>query len=226
MKGCCFIARFPNMKQAVITGGSGSLGRAIASALEGLGWKILTPARAEMDVCDKTAIQSYFHDHPADLLICVAGMTRDTPLLRLTETMWAEVFTTNFKGAVNCARAVIPKMIEKRAGHIIFISSFSALHPPVGQVAYATAKAALLGLTQDLSQTYGSFNIRINTILPGFLETRMTAGISEKRRKEILHSHTLGRFNTPAVVGKFIYHLHHDLPNTSGQVFQLDSRIV
>ncbi len=213
------------MKQAVITGGKGSLAQAIAAALEEPGWKILTPSRAEMDVCDKMAIQRYFHSHSADLLICVAGMIYDMPLLRLTETMWDQVLTINFKGAADCARAVIPKMIENHAGHIIFISSFSALHPPVGQVAYATAKATLVGLTQDLSRAYGSFNIRINTILPGFLDTRMTATVSEKRREEILNSHILGRFNTPSAVGKFIYHLHHDLAHTSGQIFQLDSRI-
>ena len=212
------------MKQAVITGGSGLLGQAIATALQKPGWKILTPSRAEVDVCDKAAIQSYFQIHSPELLVCGAGMIADSPLLRLTEKMWDDVLATNFQGAVDCARAAIPKMIESRAGHIIFISSFSALNPPLGQVAYATAKAALLGLTQDLSSSYGSFNIRFNTILPGFLETHMTTGVSEKRRKEILKSHTLGRFNTPAAVGKFIYHLHHDLPNTSGQVFQLDSR--
>ncbi|MEO8617612.1 MAG: SDR family NAD(P)-dependent oxidoreductase [Luteolibacter sp.] len=213
------------MKQAVITGGNGSLGQAIAVALQKPGWKVHTPTRAEMNVCEETAIQSYFLNHPTDLLVCVAGVICDTPLLRLTEDTWDDVFATNFKGAADCAKAVIPQMIENRTGHIIFISSFSALHPPVGQVAYATAKAALLGLTEDLASRYGSSNIRVNTILPGFLETRMTATVTETRRKEVLNTHVLQRFNTAALVGKFIRHLHHDLLHTSGQIFQLDSRI-
>lgn len=220
-----FNTRFCRMKQAVITGGSGSLGQAIAAALKKPGWKIDTPTRAEMDVCDETAIKCYFQNHPSDLLVCVAGITCDAPLLRLTENMWDDVFMTNFKGAANCAKAAIPNMIKKQAGHIIFISSFSALHPPVGQAAYSTAKAALLGFTQDLASRHGSSNIRINVILPGFLETRMTASVTEKRRIEVMNEHVLQRFNTPTIVGKFIYNLHHDLPHTSGQIFQLDSRI-
>ena len=215
---------FADMKHAVITGGSGSLGGAIAVALESPGWKVLTPSRIEMDVCDETAVLGFFEGQSADLLVCAAGIVRDAPLLRMTEEAWSDVFTVNFRGAVACARAALPKMIETGAGHIIFISSYSALHPPVGQSAYATAKAALLGLTEDLARSYGPSNIRVNVILPGFLETRMTKEVTAKRRGEVLEAHVLHRFNTPETVGKFIRHLHHDLPHTSGQVFQLDSR--
>ena len=116
-------------------------------------------------------------------------------------------------------------MIQQGNGHIVFISSYSALHPPLGQLAYATAKAALLGLTQSLARENGHHGIRVNAVLPGFLETRMTELVSEKRKIEILANHTLGRFNTPVEVAKFIRYLHQDLCHTSGQVFQLDSRI-
>ena len=178
-----------------------------------------------MDVRDVKAVRSFFDRQAADLLVCAAGIVRDALLPRMTEEAWDEVFNVNFTGAAACARAALPKMMEKGEGHIIFISSYSALHPPAGQAAYATAKAALLGLTRDLARSHGASNIRVNVILPGFLETRMTKEVTAKRRGEVLAEHVLHRFNTPETVGKFIRHLHHDLPHTSGQVFQLDSRI-
>jgi 3-oxoacyl-[acyl-carrier protein] reductase len=112
----------------------------------------------------------------------------------------------------------------RSAGHIIFISSQSAIHPPPGQAAYAAAKAALLGLATELACRHGPAGIRINTVLPGFLETRMTAPVSAARKAEVLAGHVLGRFNTCEAVGRFIRFLHQDLPHTSGQVFQLDNR--
>ncbi|MEO5716836.1 MAG: SDR family NAD(P)-dependent oxidoreductase [Luteolibacter sp.] len=213
------------MKQAVITGGNGTLGHAIAAALEDPGWKILTPSSTDMDVRDESSVRRFFQQNPLELLVCAAGIIRDAPLLRMTGDSWDDVIAVNFKGAVACARAALPAMIRNGGGHIIFISSFSALHPPVGQAAYATAKAALLGLMEDLARAHGPQNIRVNTVLPGFIETRMTESVSEKRREEVRDSHLLKRFNTPVEVGKFIRHLHHHLPHTSGQVFQLDSRI-
>jgi 3-oxoacyl-[acyl-carrier protein] reductase len=152
-------------------------------------------------------------------------MVRDAPLARTTESAWEEVFAVNFTGALNCARAALPGMLERKSGHIIFFSSFSALHPPVGQVAYATAKAALLGLTVDLASTHGRAGVRVNAILPGFMESRMTASVSAQRLATIRADHLLGRFNGALEVAKFIRHLHHDLPHTSGQIFQLDSRL-
>jgi 3-oxoacyl-[acyl-carrier protein] reductase len=115
-------------------------------------------------------------------------------------------------------------MIARGHGHIVFISSHSAKHPPVGQAAYASAKAALLGLTADLAALHGASNIRINAVLPGFVETRMTENVTETRRKQVLADHSLGRFNTCREAAAFIRFLHHELPHTSGQVFQLDSR--
>ena len=213
------------MNQAAVTGGSGSLGRAIAAVLEAPDWKVLAPSSTSLDVRDDKAVSLFFQQNPVDLLVCAAGVTRDAPIARVSEQAWDEVFAVNFKGSLACAGAALPAMIEKKAGHIIFISSFSAIHPPVGQIAYATAKAALLGLTKDLARTHGGHNIRVNAILPGFIETRMTETVTDERRKAIREAHVLGRFNTPEEVAKFVRHLHHELPHTSGQIFQLDSRV-
>lgn len=210
--------------QAVITGGTGSLGRALAFAFRETGWIVEAPGSDTLDMRDANTLRLYFHQRPVDLLICAAGATHDVLLARLSPQIWDEIWTVNYQGARDCAHAVLPGMISRRRGHIVFISSFSALQPPHGQAAYATAKAALLGLTRDLAQRHGPSNIRVNCVLPGFMETRMTKNISETRRAEVLSSHALGRFNTSERVAAFIHFLHHELPYTSGQVFQLDSR--
>jgi len=208
----------------VITGGQGALGKALANEFEQASWKVEAPGRGDLDVCSEESVANYFSGRTVDLLICAAGLIRDAPLARLAEVDWDHVHETNFKGAVRCARMVSREMRERKAGHIVFISSYSAIHPPVGQAAYASSKAALVGLAQGLAAEFGSDGIRVNTVLPGFMETPMTFSVSESRRTEVLSDHVLGRFNTPAIVSKFIRHLQEDLLHTSGQVFNLDSR--
>ena len=111
-------------------------------------------------------------------------------------------------------------------GCVVNVTSIagSRVHPFAGS-AYATSKAALAALTREMSHDFGPRGIRVNAILPGFLETALTRQVTAKRRAEILAAHSLGAFNTPAAVAGFIHHLHHCLPHTSGQFFQLDSRL-
>jgi len=211
-------------KRAIITGGTGGLGSAIAAELRDHEWIVDAPGTSDLDLRDEVAITPYFENRTPDLLVCAAGITRDGPLARLDEAEWDETYLVNFQAARRCAAEVLPGMIDRGHGHIVFISSQSAVQPPIGQTAYAAAKAALLGLTTGLASQYGPRNIRINTVLPGFLETRMTQSVSVKRREEVLAAHHLSRFNTPEAVAAFVRFLHENLPHTSGQVFRLDSR--
>jgi 3-oxoacyl-[acyl-carrier protein] reductase len=211
--------------RVVITGGEGGLGRALAAAFRAAGHPVLQPGHRELDVTDENAVRDFFRDHPAELLVCNAGVARDAPLARLGEAAWDEVMAVNLRGAAACAAAAARGMLRARRGHLVFISSFSALHPPGGQAAYAAAKAGLLGLAKSLARELGPAGIRVNTILPGFLDTPMTAGLSGERRAQVRRDHVLDRFNTPEAVAAFLVHLHDHLPHTSGQVFQLDSRI-
>ncbi|MES2474482.1 MAG: SDR family oxidoreductase [Verrucomicrobiota bacterium] len=213
-----------DVKQLIITGGQGSLARAIAEAFAGSDWQINAPSRLELDVTQREAVEAFFADRAVDLLVCAAGITRDAPLLRHSEKDWDEVMAVNYHGAAACARAALPSMVARQTGHIVFISSHSALQPPLGQSSYAAAKAALLGFADQLAGETGSHGVRVNSILPGFLETRMTESVTATRREQVLADHRLGHFNTPAAVARFIHFLHHELPHTSGQVFQLDSR--
>ena len=211
------------VQHLVVTGASGGLGQALLVAFGG--WRIHAPDREVLDVADFSAVRDHLADRPVDLLVYAAGMIRDAPLLKLDETNWDQILAVNYQAAAECAKVVLPTMRACGSGHIVFISSGSALHPPAGQSAYATAKAALLGLTRDLAARHGPDNIRVNAILPGFLETRMTAAVTATRKSQILSDHYLERFNTPEVVANFIRYLHDELPHTSGQVFQLDSRV-
>jgi 3-oxoacyl-[acyl-carrier protein] reductase len=178
-----------------------------------------------MDVADASSVAAWFAAREVpELLVCAAGVTRDGPLARMTEAEWDEVVAVNLSGAARCARAVVKGMCRRKSGHIVFISSHSALHPPVGQAAYAAAKAGLLGLAKSLARESGGFGVRVNAVLPGFLETRMTLGVPAGRRGEVLAEHVLGRFNGVAEVAGFVHFLHESLPHTSGQAFALDSR--
>jgi len=209
----------------VITGGEGGLGQVLAAAFTSAGHAVEAPGRAGLDVRDAATVRGYFRGRKTGLLICNAGLTRDALLPKLTEADWDEVLAVNLRGAALCAAAASPEMVRARRGHIVFISSHSAIHPPAGQAAYAAAKAGLIGLGKSLAKELGPAGIRVNVVLPGFLETKMTATVSGERRGEVLQQHALGSFNTPEAVADFMVMLHGRLSHTSGQVFQLDSRV-
>jgi NAD(P)-dependent dehydrogenase (short-subunit alcohol dehydrogenase family) len=213
-------------KTALISGGCGDLATAIADHLQRAGWEVLQPGHTELDVSQMVSIQRYVEAlrRPIDLLINNAGIVRDRLFLRMDEGSWDEVIRTNLKGAFQLSRAVLPGMLDQQRGHLVHIGSFSALRPPAGQANYASAKAALIALSQSLAAEYGSRNIRSNCILPGFLLTRMTASLSADDVEQARQQHVLGRFNTPADVARFIECLDA-MEHVSGQVFQLDSRI-
>jgi len=210
---------------AVVTGGSGALAGAIGEALSRTGRRVVLPAHGDLDVADAESVKYYFAAiGEVDLLINAAGVTRDSVLLRLNEADWDTVLGVNLDGAFRCARAVLRGMLKRRCGHIINIASFSAKRPPPGQAAYAAAKAGLFGMTQALAAEAGSRGVRVNAVLPGFLETPMTAGLDARVVERALGEHVLGRFNTVEDAAKFIVALD-EMNAVSGQVFQLDSRI-
>lgn len=209
----------------VITGGGGDLAQEIVKVFQKK-YTLSAPKKQELDVTDPAKVQRFFDKREVDLLICNAGITDDNLLLKMTEKSWDKVLNTNLKGSFLCADACLPSMAQRQRGHVIFINSFSAFHPPAGQAHYAAAKAGLTGLTDSFAKNYGKNGVRVNQICPGWLETKMTAKITEKRKQEVLEKHALRQFNTAASVAHFLLYLHENLPFTSGQTFHLDSRCV
>ena len=207
----------------VISGGEGDLARALRHEFSSD--TVHAPGRKEMDVRDEARVDAYFSQlERVDVLVVNAGLTRDGALASLSAGDFDEVVNANLRGAFLCARAAIKPMVKQRSGHIILIGSRAAKTGTRGQSIYAAAKAGLVGFGQSLAKEYGARNVRCNIVLPGFLETKMTAGLPDKRREEVRAEHVLDRFNTPANAARAIAFLAR-LDHVSGQVFTLDSRM-
>jgi NAD(P)-dependent dehydrogenase (short-subunit alcohol dehydrogenase family) len=207
----------------LISGGEGDLARALSKEFDG--GLVHAPGRKEMDVRHEAQVEAYVARlERLDVLIANAGLTRDGAMTGLSGEDFDEVVDTNLRGAFFCARAAVKKMVKQRSGHIVLIGSRAAKHGTRGQSIYAAAKAGLVGFAQSVAKEYGARNIRCNVVLPGFLETRMTAALPEKRREEVRAEHVLGRFNTVENAARAIAFLAR-LDHVSGQVFTLDSRI-
>lgn len=178
-----------------------------------------------MDVTCTAAVDDYLRGLPRlDLLVNNAGAVDDALMAGMTNESFGSVLEVNLTGAFRCARAAVKRMSRQRSGHVINVGSFAALTGTAGQANYAAAKAGLIGLTKSLAAEYGARNVRCNCVLPGFLETRMTRAVLERRREEVLARHALGRLNTLEDAARFIVMLD-SMAHVSGQVFQLDSRI-
>ncbi len=114
-----------------------------------------------------------------DVLVCCAGIIRDNMLFKMTDDDWDSVIDTHLKGTFLCARAAQRPMVEQKYGKMVFLSSTSALGNR-GQTNYSTAKACLQGMARTLAIELGPFNVNVNTVAPGFVETRMTRATAER----------------------------------------------
>ncbi|MBI5192490.1 MAG: SDR family NAD(P)-dependent oxidoreductase [Nitrospirae bacterium] len=159
------------------------------------------------------------------ILINNAGKSRDNLLMNVKTDEWEDVLRTNLTGTFNTMRAAADVMIKNGTGHIINISSYSGIKGRAGQSAYAASKAGLIGLTKSAALELGSYGIQVNAVIPGFLNTDMTADLTEPIRGNIISSNILQREQDMEEVADFIYNLS-TMKNVSGQVFNLDSRIV
>ncbi len=210
---------------AIVTGGEGELARAITQALESSGLHVQAPGRDLLDVDSPESVQNFFGGiSQIDLLVNNAGLRADAVSAKMSESDWDAVLSTNLRGAFLCAQAAGLKMMRQRSGHIVNIGSFSARFGPCGQSNYAAAKAGLIGLTQSMARELGKRNVRVNCVLPGFLETKFTAEMADEVKESARQMHELGQFNTAEEAARFVAFLE-TMPFVSGQIFQLDSRI-
>jgi 3-oxoacyl-[acyl-carrier protein] reductase len=146
-----------------------------------------------------------------DILVNNAGLTRDTLFIRMKEEDWNEVINTNLTGTFKITQYFAKKMIKKRYGRIINISSIIGFIGNVGQVNYATSKAGLIGFTKSLAKELAPRNITVNAVAPGFIETDMTQELPADIKENYLKQIPLGRFGKPEDVANVVLFLSSDM---------------
>jgi 3-oxoacyl-[acyl-carrier protein] reductase len=191
----------------LVTGGSRGIGLAIAQAFVAQRDRVAVTYRKEpapgflsvrCDVTSAEDVEAAFAEVEAalgsvEILVANAGVTRDGLLVQMSEEAFTGVLDTNLVGAYRVAKRATLRMIRARKGRIIFISSVVGLSGSGGQTNYAASKAGLIGLARSLAREIGSRNITVNVVAPGFVETEMTAGLSDSRKQELLDQIPLQR---------------------------------
>ncbi|WP_221372650.1 3-oxoacyl-[acyl-carrier-protein] reductase [Clostridium perfringens] len=241
-------------KVAIVTGGTRGIGRAIAlkladqganivinyrnsdkeaeelkSILEGKGVKVLTvkcdisnfeDSKNLMDKCKEVFGK-------IDILVNNAGITKDTLIMRMKEEDFDNVIDVNLKGTFNCAKHASAIMLKQRFGKIINMTSVVGIAGNAGQVNYAASKAGVIGLTKSLAKELGSRGVTVNAVAPGFINTDMTASLSEKVKEEASKNIPLKRLGDPEDVANLVGFLASDAANyITGQVINVDGGMV
>ena len=157
------------------------------------------------------------------LLVCSAGIVRDRPLVQMEPPDWTEVIETNLFGTYHLVRQVAPLMIRAGGGRILNIASVSGLHGQPGQANYAASKGGVIAMTRALARELGPFNITVNALAPGVVETEMTEGLSPTVQRQFLQRIPLRRFAEPRdVVPAARLLLSPDGAYITGQVLVVD----
>ena len=158
-----------------------------------------------------------------DILVNNAGITKDGLMLRMTEQQWDAVIAVSLKSAFNFMHACVPVMMRQRGGSIINMASVVGVHGNAGQANYAASKAGLIALAKSIAQEMGPKGIRANAIAPGFIETAMTAQLSDEIREEWKKKIPLRRGGQVDDIANTAVYLASDLSSyVSGQVIQVD----
>jgi 3-oxoacyl-[acyl-carrier protein] reductase len=158
-----------------------------------------------------------------DILVNNAGITRDKSLMMMAREDWSEVIDTNLTGVFNITRAAIITFLKQKSGIILNIASVSGIHPLGGQANYAAAKAGVIGFTKSLAKEVAPYNIRVNALAPGFIDTDMTSTLGEKTRHKLVDTIPLQRFGTPEeVAGAALFLLSDASRYITGQTLQID----
>ena len=209
---------------AIVTGGTRGIGRAICEALEADGFKVVAnyagneeKARAfteetgipayKWDVGDHEAVvdgcaQVASEIGPIDVVVNNAGITRDGTLLKMSYDDWTDVMRVNLGGCFNMAKACFPAMKDAKWGRIINIGSINGQAGQYGQVNYAAAKSGIHGCTKALAQEGARFNITVNAIAPGYIDTDMVAAVPENVLEKIVARIPVGRLGQASEIAR------------------------
>jgi NAD(P)-dependent dehydrogenase (short-subunit alcohol dehydrogenase family) len=209
----------------LVTGGNRGIGLAIARAFSDAGDKVAVTHRGSgapdglfgvrCDVTDEASVDAAFSEveaefGPVQVLVSNAGITDDKLLMRMGEDSFTRVLDANLTGAYRVAKRATPGMVKARSGRMVFISSVVAMTGAPGQANYAASKAGLIGLARSIARELGSRNVTANVVAPGFIETDMTAVMTEARKSEVLASVPLRRYGAATEVAEVVRFLTSD----------------
>jgi 3-oxoacyl-[acyl-carrier protein] reductase len=238
---------------AIVTGGSRGIGQAVAAQLAADGYDVAFCYRersdaaleterlirenggrcyhAPCDVADGGAAEAFVKAAEAELgpvyaLVNSAGIVRDSPLVLMPPAAWTEVIDTNLTGTFNFCRTAVFGMMKRRQGVVVNISSVAGVYGNAAQTNYAASKAGIHGLSKSLAKEVAKSGIRVNVVAPGFIETDMTSGLSDKVRAEALKIVPMRMFGTSQQVADLVSFLVSERGGyITGQVIQVDGGI-
>ncbi|MGW5195351.1 3-oxoacyl-[acyl-carrier-protein] reductase [Kribbella sp. NPDC004138] len=164
---------------------------------------------------------------PIEGVVNNAGITRDGLAVTMSPERWSEVIDTNLTGTWNVCRSTTYRMLKRRSGSVVNVSSTAGVYGNKGQTNYSAAKAGIIGLTKALAKEVAPYGVRVNAVAPGFIETDMTAGLSERQRERALTSIPLARFGGVDDVSELIAFLLSSCAGyITAQVIQVDGGMV
>ena len=238
-------------KIALITGGSRGIGLSTAIRLAKAGCDIiindicdLEKAQPALDKIKAEGVNAYFYSFDVsndeqvqqnvdkmiadlgkiDILINNAGITKDGLFVRMDADQWERVIKINLSSAYYVTHAVIKHMMKARSGSIVSMSSVVGVHGNAGQANYSASKAGLIGLTKTLAKEFGSRNIRVNAVAPGFIQTDMTKDLGNT--DEFLKFIPLKRLGTPEDIAEVVKFLALDATYVTGQVLEVSGGLI
>ncbi|MBI5873310.1 MAG: 3-oxoacyl-[acyl-carrier-protein] reductase [Candidatus Omnitrophica bacterium] len=237
-------------KVAIVTGAARGIGRAIALGLAREGAKIAfnyqksdVEAKSLLEEIEKIGsqglsfkgdvrdldlakefveqVKSFFGQ--LDFLVNNAGITRDKALMNMEKLEWQEVIDTNLTGYFNMSRSVIVTLLKQKSGGIVNISSISGISGIARQVNYSASKAGIIGMTKALAKEVAPYNIRVNCVAPGFIETDMTGAMKDEVKEKSKGAIPVGRFGKAEEIANVVSFLLSDKSNyITGQVIKVD----
>ena len=182
---------------------------------------------ADFDKCKEMIDKIIADKGRIDILVNNAGITRDDLLMKMSEDEFDAVISTNLKGCFNTIRHASRYLLKQRAGKIINMSSVSGVAGNAGQANYSAAKAGVIGLTKSVAKELSSRGINCNAIAPGFIETEMTAAMTDKAKEATIAAIPLGRTGQPEDIAKAVLFLASDMSDyITGQVINVDGGMV
>lgn len=238
------------MKTAIVTGGTRGIGRAIALAFGTSGYQVIFNYISSDDLAEslieeikslggsalaykgdisKFEIAKDFfrfiseHSDGVDVLVNNAGITRDGFLVRMSEEDFDRVIEVNLKGVFHCSKLCTKKFMKQKKGKIINISSVSGIRGNIGQANYCAAKAGVIGLTKSMARELAMYNVTVNAIAPGYIQTDMTDNLPEVKKEAIIKEIPLNRIGLPSDIAALVLFLSSDMANyITGQVIAVD----